>query len=1188
MWLGASTLFGIPQTATAPPGSELALTGASTTVPRLIKFNGVLKGTANQPQAEVVAVNFALYELQQGGFPLWTELQRINLDEQRRYTVLLGATQPGGLPLDLFTSGKALWLGIEPQTPSAVEQPRVLLVAVPYALKAADADTLGGKPASAYALAGSVTAAAGTLAAATNTVQAGGSSRRVEGTASPQVLQPCAGVTSDGTATANSIAKFTTACNVQSSNLTDTGTKFGLFLTTPTYDFDLSKSQNQDTVFRVRNNNSGASARANLRLEADSAIFSVIAQSVANGKALLFQGQNDNNLAFQQVSNAPITFFTNNVERVRFAGNGNVGIGTTNPTANLEVAGNLKVSGAGHGITYPDGSTQTSAAALGTVTSVGNGTGLTGGPITTSGSLSIDHTVVAFLADVAAETTRATAAESTKVAKTGDTMTGTLGLLSGASLGIGTGTPVNYLEIKNNDTQQVGIDLNNTSTGGTDWRMQSVGSGIAGRVGNYEFLNFATGQTAMAIAPNANVGIGTTTPSALLEVNGTAKFDQPVVFASSQTFPGGTITGTTTISTGNLGLPATTADGANGVINLGGSPFITACCPTSLFNTFVGANAGGFAANSTFSGGFGANTALGYHALQSLTSGTSNIAIGASSLNSDTSGTENTAVGFQTLYYTTTGSNNTAIGFDSLRSNATGISNTALGHESLYSNNTGNFNTATGFVALEVNTSGAYNSALGYIALGNNTTGNNNTAGGVNALLTNTTGNNNTALGYGADVASANLTNATAIGANAIVGESNAVVLGGTGQNAVKVGIGNTTPTYTLDVNGTANFSGMVTFAAGATQTGTQTINNGNLVLPQTTGSAAGVITLGSTPFVQACCSASAQNSFIGSGAGNFTTTASSNTAVGYHALINITTGGQNTAVGVTAGQTIKTGFGDTFLGNSADASTTALSNASAIGYNAKVTASDSLVLGGTYVDGQSVTHTTNVGIGTGSPNAPLNVVTAASKAFEIDGSSTSGTILNLSNTSTGGTLWSLVATGSSSPEGAGRLVFRANGLDPLSIHPSGQLGIGVGAPAAGRQIDTSSGAYLSLGGTWTNASDRNLKEHFAPVDGKAVLQRLRTLPIERWNYKREGAAVEHIGPMAQDFFAAFRLGPDDKHISTIDEGGIALAGIQELYLQLERKEVEIRQLQARVDELEKVNARTAELEARLARLEKK
>jgi len=65
----------------------------------------------------------------------------------------LGATRPGGVPLDLFTSGRARWLGVQPQLEGEGEQSRVLLVAVPYALKAADADTLGGKPSSAYLLA---------------------------------------------------------------------------------------------------------------------------------------------------------------------------------------------------------------------------------------------------------------------------------------------------------------------------------------------------------------------------------------------------------------------------------------------------------------------------------------------------------------------------------------------------------------------------------------------------------------------------------------------------------------------------------------------------------------------------------------------------------------------------------------------------------------------------------------------------------------------------------------------------------------------------------------------------------------------------------------------------------------------------------------------------------------------------
>ena len=61
--------------------------------------------------------------LQEGGSPLWSESQKVQVDEQGRYTVLLGATQAEGLPLDLFTSGKALWLGVQPQLPGAVEQP---------------------------------------------------------------------------------------------------------------------------------------------------------------------------------------------------------------------------------------------------------------------------------------------------------------------------------------------------------------------------------------------------------------------------------------------------------------------------------------------------------------------------------------------------------------------------------------------------------------------------------------------------------------------------------------------------------------------------------------------------------------------------------------------------------------------------------------------------------------------------------------------------------------------------------------------------------------------------------------------------------------------------------------------------------------------------------------------------------
>src|SRR5215470_11609634 len=132
------------------PAPSAAEPQTGTTVPHLVRFNGVVTDPSGKPARGVLTATFSLYELQEGGSPLWAETQDIQLDDQGRYSVLLGATLPQGLPLDLFTTGKARWLGVQPQSPGAGEQPRVLLVGMPYALKAADAETLGGKPASAF------------------------------------------------------------------------------------------------------------------------------------------------------------------------------------------------------------------------------------------------------------------------------------------------------------------------------------------------------------------------------------------------------------------------------------------------------------------------------------------------------------------------------------------------------------------------------------------------------------------------------------------------------------------------------------------------------------------------------------------------------------------------------------------------------------------------------------------------------------------------------------------------------------------------------------------------------------------------------------------------------------------------------------------------------------------------------
>ena len=129
-----------------------------------------------------------------------------------------------------------------------------------------------------------------------------------------------------------------------------------------------------------------------------------------------------------------------------------------------------------------------------------------------------------------------------------------------------------------------------------------------------------------------------------------------------------------------------------------------------------------------------------------------------------------------------------------------------------------------------------------------------------------------------------------------------------------------------------------------------------------------------------------------------------------------------------------------------------------------------------------------------------------------------------------------------------------------------------------GDMIRTSSGASLSPGGTWTNASDVNLKQNFEPVDSQAILDQLAKMPNQSWNYKAESAEVRHVGPTAQDFYAAFGLGGSNTSISTVDADGISLAAIQGLY--------EITQDQATT--IETLQAENANLESRIAALETK
>ena len=151
--------------------------------------------------------------------------------------------------------------------------------------------------------------------------------------------------------------------------------------------------------------------------------------------------------------------------------------------------------------------------------------------------------------------------------------------------------------------------------------------------------------------------------------------------------------------------------------------------------------------------------------------------------------------------------------------------------------------------------------------------------------------------------------------------------------------------------------------------------------------------------------------------------------------------------------------------------------------------------------------------------------------------------------------------------------------INSVHIDDSGNIGFGTQAPSGRIHVvaqpgsDTAGDIFvlddngnLELGGLLTEASSVLLKENFSPVDAQAVLEILGTLPVSTWNYKSDDPSIRHMGPMAQDFYAAFGLGADDEHIASLDANGVAMAAIQALYQQGQAQA-------ARINTLEQQNA---------------
>jgi hypothetical protein len=159
----------------------------------------------------------------------------------------------------------------------------------------------------------------------------------------------------------------------------------------------------------------------------------------------------------------------------------------------------------------------------------------------------------------------------------------------------------------------------------------------------------------------------------------------------------------------------------------------------------------------------------------------------------------------------------------------------------------------------------------------------------------------------------------------------------------------------------------------------------------------------------------------------------------------------------------------------------------------------------------------------------------------------------------------------------ASSLYFRCNNGSPndgFIWYKGGGHANAYADPGGGTELMhlVSSGLYVNGPVTATAfnpSSDRNLKENFAPVSPREVLDKVAALPITRWNFKGDDA-TPHLGPMAQDFHAAFNVGTDNKHIATVDADGVALAAIQGLHQIVKEKDARISALEKRLEALEK------------------
>jgi trimeric autotransporter adhesin len=550
---------------------------------------------------------------------------------------------------------------------------------------------------------------------------------------------------------------------------------------------------------------------------------------------------------------------------------------------------------------------------------------------------------------------------------------------------------------------------------------------------------------------------------------------------------------------------------------------------------------GGGAKNATLGGG--RNNVIGTNAYGVTLSGGGYNTVGANALNATLSGGRYNNIDTNAWYATLGGGNYNTIGCDA--TNATLV---------------GGYGNVIGANAQNVTLGGGYSNAIG-VGAGSATLG----GGRCNAIGTNT---------YGATLGGG-LYNA--IGASA--GYS---TLGGGRFNAI-----GTNAQYSTLGGGSYNTIG--SDATNATLGG----GYGNAI-----GAGAWNPTLGG-----------GYSNAIGIGAGNATLGGGRLNAIGTNAYGATLGGGFYNAIGDNAGYSTLGGGRLNAIGTNAWYATLGGGNYNTIGCDAT-----NATLGGGYgnVIGANAQNVTLGGgysnaIGVGAKNATLGGGRCNAIGTNAYGATLGGGLYNAIGANAGysiicGGYMCAISDNASYAFAAGRRA-KANHMGSFVWGDSTDADVNSSAgnevtfrSYGGYRIFTGDGMGVQVasgGGTWSSMSDRHVKENFAPVDPREVLKRVAALPVTTWNMKTQNPSIRHMGPMAQDFRAAFSLGEDERYINNSDIDGVTLASIQGLYQQNQDLQVQTRTVQdehrSQIHTLQEENRllkdRLAKLEEGMSRL---